>query len=131
MSDFIKGHQVFTDPTTGEKVIRIKQAEQKRDQGIARADSAANLSWKETARRIVWDLIQKGDPFTSDDVWEKLGDHPDKTHEPRALGAIIKRAAKAELIEPAGFTKSTIPRGHRRNIQIWKPTGMHRQRRLI
>ena len=92
-----------------------------RDEAIERANDHANQEWKSLARSAVVFLAETGRPFTTDDVWDLLDALPVKTHEPRALGAIMQKAAKDGLIRSSGpYVKSRRPECHRRPVAVWE-----------
>lgn len=95
-----------------------------RDGAIAKVDRAADEVWKWTAFEVVKFLSKRGKPFTTDAVHYLLArDHPEvETHEPRALGAIMRRAVANGLIEPTEqHVLSKRPECHRRPIRVWRP----------
>lgn len=59
--------------------------------------------------------------FTTDDVWQTLGDEGSGGEEPRALGAAMRDAAKARVCEPTTeFRLSQRPCCHRRPVRVWR-----------
>jgi hypothetical protein len=87
-----------------------------RDAAIAQADEHAEVEWKLLAERALWAVIQAGEPFTTDDVWERI----DVPHEPRALGAVMQSAARANLIHKTGdYRQSRRPECHARPVAVW------------
>lgn len=97
-------------PTTGEQL---------RDEGMARADQAADPDWKDAAWRAIVVLANSGDEFTADDVWERVGFAPS---EPRALGPLLVKAAKTGMIRNTGRRRnSRRPEHHAFPCAIWEP----------
>lgn len=88
---------------------------------ISRAGANANSDWFNEAIGAVELLIRRGKNFTTDNVWEILDQLPYKTHERRALGAIIRDFDKSGRIQAVGAKKSTRPICHGRFITEWKP----------
>lgn len=87
---------------------------------IKKADDHANAEWKEAALDIVRVLSFHKDRMTSDDVWNNLEARGIKTHEPRALGAVMRQAAKRGLIYPTHtYVKSKRHECHSRPIMVW------------
>ncbi|MBK3601004.1 hypothetical protein JHN50_04325 [Streptomyces sp. MBT98] len=79
-------------------------AEKSRDAAIAQADANAHDQWKRYALDFVAEVSTVLDDFTTDDLWD-LG--LIKPNEPRALGPVMRRAAKRGLIATTGeFRKS-------------------------
>jgi hypothetical protein len=105
-----KGVQISFDAAEG---IRL------RDEGIARAAAGAG-EWKDRALEAVVLCALKWDRFSSDEVWEVLGnDVP--VSDNRAFGAVMLKARKQGYIEPTGqFRASDRPQVHRNPIRIWK-----------
>lgn len=88
---------------------------------ISRAGANANTDWFNEAVGAVELLIRRGNNFTTDDVWRILDQLPHKTHERRALGAIMRDFDKSGRIQAIGAKKSTRPVCHGRFITEWKP----------
>ena len=81
---------------------------------VARVDPA----WIERAWTLVELLAQTGREFTPDDVWAAGLDRP---QEPRALGPVMMRAAKAGLIVPTGrWVQSRQASQHATPVREWK-----------
>ena len=93
-------------------------------QAIDAVEENANELWKLTALSIVEDLANSKQEFTTDDVWKKLDELPDvQTHEPRALGAVMRRAVRDGLIvSTSTHILSSRPSCHSRPIRVWKST---------
>lgn len=93
--------------------LSLDAARQARDAAIATADAHADPEWKAVAYGVVRGLAALGEPFTADDVWDRLPETVD-THEPAALGPVMLRASKARLIVKTGRLVATRhPRRHR------------------
>jgi hypothetical protein len=94
---------------------------------LQRVENNANEAWKDKAYQIVQRLCATRADFTTDEIWEELKKTDEHTHEPRAIGAIVMRAARARLCEPTDrYKKSTRPECHRRPIQVWKSLSIGR-----
>ena len=86
---------------------------------LAAVEAHANPDWKDEAERVIDTLAATRQHFTTDDVWQRLG-HV-STHEPRALGALMKRAASRGVIRATdGWATSTRPECHGRPIRVWR-----------
>lgn len=107
----------------------IDQLERETTEAVERAGTHANPKWIMEADAVVSILCKIGDDFTTDDVWRLLRETGHVTHEPRALGAIMQRAAKDNYIRPAGYTRKSLRREcHRRPLTVWRPVGRrHRE----
>jgi len=69
---------------------------------------------------VLYTLASERQRFTTDEVWARLD--PDmRTHEPRAMGAMMRQAAKAGLITATdGYEQSTRPECHARPVRVWQ-----------
>ena len=86
---------------------------------VAAVEAHANPDWKDEAERVIDLLAATRQHFTTDDVWQRLG-HV-STHEPRAMGALMKRAANRGVIRATdGWATSTRPECHGRPIRVWR-----------
>ena len=91
------------------------------EEALVRVDHAANDFWKETTLSIIKQLAEDMESFTTDDVWSVLDTLDVSTPEPRALGALMRRAVSYGYVEPTStFILSTRPICHRRPIKVWK-----------
>jgi hypothetical protein len=91
------------------------------DEAVAQAEQHADDAWFEAALRCVSYLAATRVSFTTDDVWEVLNALPDvSTHEPRALGAVMRRASKQGCIEPSfSYRPSSRTECHGRPVRVW------------
>lgn len=97
---------------------------QLRDAAIAQVDANADPSWKDWALDAVQRCCEEGRPFTTDEVWLELSGTESQvsTHERRAMGAVMQRAAKLGLIEPLDeWRQSTRPECHANPKRVWRP----------
>jgi|GEM_PF-2561346 len=86
-----------------------------RDAAIERAGDAAPAAWIRAATETLDELIEAGQPFSTDDLWARLPAPP----EPRAMGAVIVAASRAKRIVQVGYRKSERARCHARPIPVW------------
>ena len=104
----------------GELPFDDDEGERRRDDGMDRADRNADDDWKRRAGQLIaWMAEIWPDGFTSDDVYGHLEAEGFSTHEPRALGPLIKRAERAGLIRWVGFERSRRPSRHRGTVTRW------------
>lgn len=91
-----------------------------RDEAIDRADAHADEAWKQHAEKVVaWTALALRE-FTTDDVWDSL-DPAYSTHEPRALGAVMKRMAARGVIVPTDrYQTSKRSECHNRPVRVWR-----------
>lgn len=94
-----------------------------KDEAIDRVEDAANEKWKSTALRAVRWRAKKGVNFTSDHIWADLvGVDLEPPKEPRAMGAIMRKAVSEGLIVATDKTiPSTKPSNHKRPVRVWSP----------
>lgn len=100
----------FTFPATGESEKQL---------GMARADAAAEVAWRERVDDAIRLLAAGGGEFTADDVREMTGAPP--SH-PNAMGARFFHAAKVGVIRSVGFKKSERASLHAHHIRVWTGT---------
>ena len=102
--------------------LSLTDAERVRDDAIARAERHALQEWKDTTMDIIKVLAIAYPTFTTDDVWLELNRTPHVgTHEPRALGSMIRAAYKLGWIVPTQeYENSTRPECHARPVKVWR-----------
>lgn len=101
----------------------MSDGKEERDDAIARADVNADPDWKEVALKAVRWLATESAEFTTDDVWWALNTYYPNlgTHEPRALGAVMRRASRDGFIEPTNRVKeSERAVCHRNPKKVWR-----------
>lgn len=91
--------------------------------GMARAERAADPEWKKAAFNCVVAVCRKKERFTTDDVMDLLDQTGETTHELRAMGPIMRAAARLEICRKTQTfpetQKSCRAQLHRSPIQIW------------
>ena len=100
------------------------EGERLRDEVLARvSDAAKNSPFIMAAHRAVATLASTRVEFTTDDVWALIGEGWADA-EPRALGAVMRGAARAGLIERTDRVReSSRPSCHRRPVAVWRSAG--------
>ena len=83
------------------------------DQAIQRVDDNASERWKSAAEAIVLSRAATQQPFTTDDVMEDLATLSVSTHDSRALGPVIRRAVRKNVLVEVGMTRSRRRHGAR------------------
>ena len=94
-----------------------------RDAAIDRVEEHADQEWRDAATLAVEACALTRRHFTSDHVWQHMveADVTATTHEPRAMGAIMRAASNAGWCERTDVTKnSTRPQCHRRPLRVWR-----------
>jgi len=97
-----------------------------RDIGIDRVEQGANPEWAKEAYCAVEALASERHTFTTDDVWERV---TTTTPEHRAMGAVMRRAQRDNLIRPTdGFKLTQRASSHRRPLRVWESVMLTSQR---
>jgi hypothetical protein len=97
-----------------------EQAEAARDDAIAQVEANADRNWMVAAQAAVAVLAMTHDEFTTDDMWAALRE-VDGTHEPRAMGAVMRAAARRGLIVKTDrVVNSRRAECHARPVAIWR-----------
>jgi hypothetical protein len=90
-----------------------------RDEAVNRVGANADPDWVAHALHAVWCLATTTDEITTDDVWDALGSTTG-THEPRALGSVMKRAAALGYVKPTDrYRPSARAACHARPVKVW------------
>lgn len=94
------------------------------DEAIARVEAHADRTWMDAAFGAVGALALICATFTTDDVWAVLDKREvTPTHEPRAMGAVMRRAKRAGVCAASdSYIPSTRPESHGRPIRVWVAT---------
>jgi len=97
-------------------------ADAQRTDALQRVDEHADPDWRDVADRCVRAVALRCETFTTDEVIDELAKHPAiTTHEPRALGPVMMRAARNNVIVATDrFIKSTAVSRHRAPKQVWR-----------
>ena len=88
------------------------------DEAIARAEAHANEEWSETFYKTICLFADEGLWFTSAEVCAAMPDDV-STHEPRAIGAVLRRAKRNGLIATTDHYRQTG--SHGRPQRVWRP----------
>lgn len=95
------------------------EGERRRDVALAQVELNADDRWMEAAEAAVRFCARTMDDFTSDDVWARLSGVP-APHEPRAMGAVMRRLAKDGVVVRTDRTRdSERPEAHRGPKRVW------------
>lgn len=85
-----------------------------------RVGDNADGQWIKAAEAVIL-AMEPGHSFCADDIWNVLADSDHWTHEPRALGAVVRELRRAGVIESTGtYRKSTRPEAHQRPVAVWR-----------
>lgn len=96
------------------------EAGQARDEALARVEAHAAPDWMTACRAVVL-RVAAGHEFTTDHVWAWLLVNEAKTHEPRAMGAVLRQLAREGVIVKTGVYRPSKRREcHARPIPVWR-----------
>jgi hypothetical protein len=88
------------------------------NRAIAKAAAGASEAWKAEALDKIYDVAYEQATLTPDDIWDAGLEKP---REPRALGAVVRRAASLGFIEPTDkFVASRMKSQHRNPLRVWR-----------
>jgi hypothetical protein len=88
---------------------------------IRKAYRNAAGEWKRAARIAVKSIARETSEFTTREVRARLSQYGVSTHEDRALGAIMRSAAKQGVIEKTDRTVKSGERiNHNRDLRVWR-----------
>ena len=95
-----------------------------KEEAITRVEANAEPGWLAAAWEALRDICAKHGQWarlTSDDVWIALSrSGVEAPHEPRAMGAVMRRAvAEGLLIATPDFRPSDLARNHRRPVRVY------------
>ena len=71
----------------------IQNLKAKTQNSIQQSEVGANEEWKKMAMKVIYDLCFEKKEFTANDFTERIRLSPVKTHDQRAIGAMIRKAA--------------------------------------
>lgn len=93
-----------------------------RDKALTAVEYNTDPEWQTPAEQAIAWLARSRETFTTDDVWQHLYQHGHTfPHEPRAMGALMRNAARAGLITASDrVIPSQRPECHRRPVRVWR-----------
>jgi hypothetical protein len=81
----------------------------------------ADPQWREFANAAVRFSAQERQEITTDDVWDLVENFDVETHENRAIGPVMRGAAKAGIIERTDRTITTRRNSRNRgDVRVWR-----------
>lgn len=110
------------EPVIGQIGLFDVQAGQAlREEALERVERAAPESFMDAAREALEQSCRVSATVTSDHVWNLLAARGiESPPEPRAMGAVFRRAQAAGLIAPLdSWVLSCRPACHRRPLRLW------------
>jgi hypothetical protein len=113
------GYEFDFDEMVREQELR--EAENARAAAIDQVERNADDEWKRIATEAVWRLAYSRLEFTTDDVWEELEGLGYSTHEPRAMGAVMRASARNGIIcKTDRVMNSRRVQCHARPVAVWQ-----------
>jgi len=97
--------------------MNLNDALAARDRALRQVDENADEAWKLDALAAVRKTCEQLPDFISDDIWTTGG--LDSTREDRALGAVIRKAAKLGWCVKTDRVRPSI-RSHLSGKSVWK-----------
>jgi hypothetical protein len=98
-------------------IIAAQEAKQK---SIAQVERNMDPDWAAMAEAAIMAVVARSHEFTTDDVWEELGE-TSEPHERRAMGAAMLRVARQGLIAATDKTRpSARSVCHANPKRVWK-----------
>ncbi len=89
-------------------------------EAVERVEAHADPEWCAAALSAVRYLADHLAEWTTDEVWGLLKARGEATHEPRALGAVMRRAVADGICLPTDRYRPTIRReAHGRPVRVW------------
>lgn len=91
-----------------------------KDQALDEVEEHAASTWKSDALAAVRALARALPEFSADEVWHRLAVMDSHTYEPRALGSIMREAARRGWITSSGrYRPSTRHECKARPVMVW------------
>lgn len=91
------------------------------NEAIQRVDKAANELWKDTCLEAIKEACRRWETFTSEDVADILDETNTHTHEPRAMGAMMRKAQSLGYCTPtAEFVPSHRTTSNSYTKRVWR-----------
>lgn len=116
----------FDAPPAAPPPRRVERRRETAGQAADRAGRNADPAWLSAALRAVASVARTHGTFTTDDVWQALANAGVDTPDNRAMGAVMRRAAKDGIcttVNPPQYRPSVRQECHGRPVRIWQVTG--------
>lgn len=97
--------------------LDLLAAREARDEGLERVlERKSAYRWK--LENAIYELARTGTPFTADHLRAMVGDPPREVST-NLTGAVVNAAAKAGIIQQAGYAISGRVKGHGNLVRSW------------
>lgn len=91
------------------------------DDALERVEKGADEKWVKAADYAVAHLALRKPEVTADDVWDVLDGMDVDTPEHKAMGPVMRRAAKEGIIERTDRTvKTRRPSRNKGDVRVWR-----------
>jgi hypothetical protein len=91
-----------------------------RDEAVTRVGAHADVDWVAHILDVIYCLAVAQEEITTDDVWATVGEVA-ATHEPRALGAVMRQAARLGYLRVTDrYVPSARAACHARPVRVWE-----------
>lgn len=114
--------QLALDHLDQEQRASLDEGRRRRDEGMRAAALNTNVPWKRLAQRALSELAASGQPFTAEDLRERVG-RPLGSHD-SALSSLFGNAARRNEIVACGYTQATRAEARGRVLRVWRGTGV-------
>lgn len=95
-------------------------AQEAKEAAIQRSEDHANEAWKAAAYAAVEACAQRRETLIVDDVWPYLEALSETTHDFRALGPVMRKAAKEGVIAKTDQFRLSHAHNHGTPRPVWK-----------
>lgn len=120
-SNAIARYAYRTDRPKMDDLFDYAKAQRLKEQAIDRVEEAAPDEWLEAAQDAVLFVCQRLHQFTTDDIWQAMPEDIRQLREPRAMGAIMRQAARDGLCVATDRTRNSARAAcHGRPLRIWR-----------
>lgn len=101
-------------------LLDLAAAMSARDEAVTRVADHADVEWVSHILDTIYCLAVAQDEFTTDDIWQTIGEVA-STHEPRALGACMRQAARLGYVRASDrYVPSARAACHARPVRVWE-----------
>lgn len=113
---------LFDPQSPPTRAAQVTEGTAARDEAITRAKEHAPASWWDLAWSALRLVASTHAEWTTDEVWALLDDPgTPPVPEPRAMGAVMRRARRAGIAAPTDRTVLSVrPACHRRPVRVWR-----------
>jgi hypothetical protein len=101
-------------------LLNLAAAMAARDEAVTRVGQHADPDWVEQTLDVIYCLAVSRSQITTDDIWQTVGEVA-ATHEPRALGAVMRQAARLGYVKATDrYVPSARAACHARPVRVWE-----------